>query len=348
MAQAPYEDSTTAVSRDPRGFPAWPELPDDPQGHLAEWLEIARVRPVSAVEWQCSHRWALGPRVLNDSMWFWVESGSGWGQVGGRAKFRIEPGSLMLIPQGEVHQIRQDPGSAMHLITSHFHAHVYEGLNLLALAGFPDLAPAQPGAPFEDAARRQAREFALKPAGWRAAMRCEVLRVLLYLVREHGRRFKPAGAAGRHADLPRLLPALRHLDAHLADPRLRVEDLAGKLFLSEVQFRKLFKRVTGLSPVRFIQRRRVERAGQMLRESDLSIEQVASSCGFSDAPFFLPRVSKLDAEFAGPVSPRRERLALQRYMNRRARGERREAFLRVQTMTDRKPRGVLKVATLYP
>jgi len=54
-----------------------------------------------------------------------------------------------------------------------------------------------------------------------------------------------------------------------------------------VQFRKLFKRVTGLNPVRFIQRRRVERACVMLRTTTLSIEQIAEACGFSDPPFFF-------------------------------------------------------------
>jgi len=48
--------------------------------------------------------------------------------------------------------------------------------------------------------------------------------------------------------------------------------------------RKLFRRVTGMSPARFVQRRRLERACALLRLSDMKIEEVAERCGFSGAP----------------------------------------------------------------
>ena len=287
MALAPNPRQRLAVMRSESSFTAFPALPKGPPGALSQWLESTRVHPISATEWQCSTEWDLGPRVLNDSMFFWFEDAQGWGRVGEEGEpFTIRSGDLMLIPQGAEHMVRQSPGVAMKLFAIHFHAQVFEGINLLDLLGFPAHVRKTPGAPFESASRRLAREYAVKAPGWRSAMAAEILQVLLFLIRHHGTRFHAPGAGRAHAELPRLLPALEAIDRNLDDPELNVGALAKRVFVSEVQFRKLFKRVTGISPVRFIQRRRVERACVFLRGGEMSVEQVADACGFSDISFF--------------------------------------------------------------
>ena len=289
MASKPTPASRIAQAREFQHFKPFPELPQGPPATLALWLDATRIHPVSAVEWQCSEAWEIHPRTVNDSMWFWIERGQGWGRVGlagEREPFRIHSDDLILIAQGEEHAIRQDPGVAMKLHAVHFHAQVFEGVNLLDLLGFPAHLPGAPHAPFGECSRRLAREWALKAPGWRAAMAAEICTLLLYIVRHHGRRFRAPGAGHAHALLPRLLPALEHFDRNLHDPGLKVGDLARKLFLSEVQFRKLFRRVTGMSPVRFMQRRRIERACALLHGSELSVEEIAEACGFRDVPFF--------------------------------------------------------------
>jgi AraC-like DNA-binding protein len=292
--KAPLPTSTLAgelaVQREAQSFPAFPAPPPADPLQLANWLEATAVRAVSGVEWFCSERWALGPRVVNDSMWFYIVAGTGWGRVGAEGaapRFDLGPGDLMLIPQGSEHIVRQDPGMAMHLFAVHFHAQVFEGVKLLELLGFPHHLPKAAGTDLlREVSERVTREFNFRAPGWRASMSAEIQRALFFIVREHGARFTPPGA-GRHArELPRLLPAFEWLEQNLEDPGLSVRALAQRVHVSEVQFRKLFKRATGLSPVRFIQRRRVERAGNLLRETELSLEQVAEESGFSDSAFF--------------------------------------------------------------
>ncbi len=283
MALKPQYDESTARAREAGSFEPFPALPAGPGIPWAQALEHVHLQPESAVEWRCTKDWALGPRQVQDAMWFWIEAGAGWGQIAGAPRFRLGPGSLMLIPQGAEHTVRQDPGGdGMHLLTCHFYAHVFGGLDLLALAGFPNHTIHASGSPVPAACHALVREFGVKAPGWRPAMLAEIQRVLFMLLRTHGAAFHPHEAAGS----PRLWPALQELDARWADPDLRVADLARAVHLSEVQFRKLFRKVTGLSPVRFLQRRRIERAGHLLRAGELSIEQTASACGFRDAPFF--------------------------------------------------------------
>ena len=110
-------------------------------------------------------------------------------------------------------------------------------------------------------------------------------RVLLHLLRSEGRRVKLAPPA-KSRDFSRLRPALELVDRSLGSPGLSVAELADSVNLSEVYLRKMFRRLTGMAPVDYIRRRRVERAASLLRETSVPLKTIAESCGFSDLSFF--------------------------------------------------------------
>lgn len=74
-----------------------------------------------------------------------------------------------------------------------------------------------------------------------------------------------------------------------------VEELAQKFGLSPAQFTRRFRAATGLAPGQFIIRARLERARQLLRETDMSVGQIAQALGYSDIYFF----SRQFKEYAG-------------------------------------------------
>lgn len=75
------------------------------------------------------------------------------------------------------------------------------------------------------------------------------------------------------------------VDAHLASD-LSVEDLAKILDLSRFHFSRIFKATTSRSPYQFLLERRIGRARDLLRSSDLSIAEVAAECGFRSVTQF--------------------------------------------------------------
>lgn len=90
-----------------------------------------------------------------------------------------------------------------------------------------------------------------------------------------------------------------YISASLSDPRLGVEMICGKFFISESQLRRNIKKSTGLSPNEYIRRLRINRAKNELVSTQKKICEIAESCGFASPYYF----SKCFTELCG-VSPR--------------------------------------------
>ena len=72
-----------------------------------------------------------------------------------------------------------------------------------------------------------------------------------------------------------------HIDAHLADP-LTLTALAEVACLSPSQFARVFKATVGVPVWGFVQRRRAERARDLVRGADMPLARVAPACGFAN------------------------------------------------------------------
>lgn len=82
-----------------------------------------------------------------------------------------------------------------------------------------------------------------------------------------------------------LARVLDYIDAELSK-EIRLADLARIAALSQTHFATAFRQSTGYSPHRWLMKRRIERAAEMLRETNLSVTEVASICGFASSAHF--------------------------------------------------------------
>lgn len=76
------------------------------------------------------------------------------------------------------------------------------------------------------------------------------------------------------------------VDDYLTDPTLNVEFLGGKLQLSRTQLFRRVKAVAGKGPLDYIRERRLARADELLRTTDMTIQQVALELCFSSPGYF--------------------------------------------------------------
>ena len=84
----------------------------------------------------------------------------------------------------------------------------------------------------------------------------------------------------------RVLHGIRHMEQNIRETEIRNSVLAEMGGMSVNAYARLFKEQTGYSPRKYLVRMRVEKACNLLHHSDLTIEQIASACGFSDRYYF--------------------------------------------------------------
>ncbi|MEL6500848.1 MAG: AraC family transcriptional regulator [Cyanobacteria bacterium J06623_1] len=73
---------------------------------------------------------------------------------------------------------------------------------------------------------------------------------------------------------------LDYIDAELAEG-IKLADLASLLNMSSFHFARMFKQSMGITPHQYIIQQRVERAKQLLKQSDRAIIDIALECGFN-------------------------------------------------------------------
>lgn len=95
--------------------------------------------------------------------------------------------------------------------------------------------------------------------------------------------------------LVHLRRAKDHADRHFAEP-LELEAMARVAGLSKFHFHRLFSATYGLSPAAYVSERRVERAQDLLRSTNLTVTEVCHAVGFSSLGSFSSRFHELVGE----------------------------------------------------
>ena len=104
----------------------------------------------------------------------------------------------------------------------------------------------------------------------------------------------------------RMKRVLRHIHEHISD-EIDVKELADVASVTKTYFIRLFKQEFGLSPIQYINRKKVERAQLLLFTTDSSVKEVAYKLGFSDHSYFI----RLFRKVAGITPQEYRRLFLQ-------------------------------------
>ncbi len=92
-----------------------------------------------------------------------------------------------------------------------------------------------------------------------------------------------------------------HIDRHYAEP-LTLSGLAALVHMSKFHLIRAFRAAYGETPMRYLTRRRIERAQDLLRSANLTVTEVCMLVGFSSLGSFSSRFTELVGE--SPVAYR--------------------------------------------
>ncbi len=95
--------------------------------------------------------------------------------------------------------------------------------------------------------------------------------------------------------LPHLRRARDHIDRHYQQP-LDLGQLAEVAAVSKFHFARSFEAAYGETPIRYLTRRRIERAQDLLRGANLTVTEICMLVGFSSLGSFSSRFAQLTGE----------------------------------------------------
>ena len=133
--------------------------------------------------------------------------------------------------------------------------------------------------------------YEVKSGGYGAELICRrLLEVLVLRILRSSRQLKPVpiNAVRMTKECARIK---EYLDANYAD-HITLDKLTELTHMNKYYMAHSFAKYTGLSPIQYLNRRRLEAACQLLRDTDLSISDIAGSTGFSSQSYFTQAFRK--------------------------------------------------------
>ncbi|MDO4285716.1 MAG: helix-turn-helix domain-containing protein [Eubacteriales bacterium] len=127
-----------------------------------------------------------------------------------------------------------------------------------------------------------------------------LLMVFADLIQEY--RATPEGAAQRRA-YPQAVYVEYALDylRQNYNQRLRIEELAAHIGVTRSHLYSQFKKAAGCSPQEYLVRLRIEKARSLLKQTDLSVREIAAAVGYEDqlafSKIFRQRTGKSPSEY---------------------------------------------------
>ncbi len=76
--------------------------------------------------------------------------------------------------------------------------------------------------------------------------------------------------------------------------KITLQTLADKVFLSPYYFSRIFKKSMGYSPIQYVNITRIQRAKELLKESDITISEISEKLGFFDVFYFSSLFKRIE------------------------------------------------------
>lgn len=255
-------------------------------------------------------------RLIYDHELLYVQTGDIEVYVNGKS-YHATSGTLVIFGAGVPHRIKVLKGEAANFLGIHFdyfdEHEVTRDEDIIVsetnpgperfcaeprieeLAAPSELPIRIPSAALVAAMEKVIEEFTQRQAGYEAVVRGHMLQIVVMLLRA------PLARAAATTHLAKLEELREWIGQHYGGDCSNTA-LAARANWNEDHLAKLFKAAFGVTPNKYVQSIRLREAKRLLRESALSVEDIAVETGYADLHYF----SRLFSQKEG-LSPREYR-----------------------------------------
>ena len=90
----------------------------------------------------------------------------------------------------------------------------------------------------------------------------------------------------------KIIKIKRYIDDNYNDPDLNIATIASHFYFTQSYLTRLFKKYTKITPIQYLIKVRMEKASELLRQDNFSIQQIAESVGYKNQFYFSKEFKK--------------------------------------------------------
>ncbi|CAN7668429.1 helix-turn-helix domain-containing protein [Paenibacillus sp. LjRoot153] len=233
------------------------------------------------------HHYRERPEGSNSHIFIFCSEGEGWIELGQQHPITLTPNHLAVIPAHTPHRY----GASIHAPWSiyWFHLkgdHTTAFIQMYGMDTAPLHLPIGAMTEYKDVFDKC--YYLLSDKTYSLPIHTHVSQSIRQLISSIG---ISAGGTARDKKREQYIEvAIQYMNDHLEDT-IKLPELANHIGLSRQHLILLFNEATGIPPIEYFLRMKIQKAAQMLSLTGLSIKEVAANIGISD-PYYFSRLFK--------------------------------------------------------
>lgn len=145
-------------------------------------------------------------------------------------------------------------------------------------------------------------ELTNKFAGYKIECKNKLLGALIYILRNYDYSDKNQNYVKYRSNIKKMKDAMNYINDHLEE-KIVLQDIAKISCITPTYFSFMFKKLNGISPWEYITIKRIEKAISLIKTTDMTILDIAESCGFSSSSNFYKAFAKITGKRPTDYTP---------------------------------------------
>lgn len=249
-------------------------------------------------------KWVEPPHTHEFIEFVYIASGKGWHSIKG-TRYNVHKGCFLFVNFGQEHEMEATEDTVYYNIlfkpeffinsgSALVSDNAFEIMMISCFEEFRELAGEKSIIQFrgEDILKADMlaetlyREYDSKIPGWETIIKCSAMILLTMALREMTQHF------GNKTKSRITSEVLDYIEKHYNE-KLSLSELAKKSLYQPSYFSMMFRECYGMTITDYIQKKRIENACRLLRETDLSVDEIGRRIGYNDDVRFYRYFKKL-------------------------------------------------------
>lgn len=141
-----------------------------------------------------------------------------------------------------------------------------------------------------DTVERMDQELKNRSHEWKQALKAYLINILILASRTSSTDGLQHNISSKGQDIVQII--MKSVIDNYSDQNLSLKKISNKLYVSKSHAGRIFRDVSGVNFSDYIRQVRMEKASQLLLETDFTNEQIAFNCGIRDIPTFYRQFKK--------------------------------------------------------